>query len=42
MSSFEILKLVGKGSFGKVILVRKGRNLYAMKIMKKSDAKQTN
>ncbi|KAJ5069788.1 non-specific serine/threonine protein kinase [Anaeramoeba ignava] len=37
--SFEILKMIGKGSFGKVYLVRKKDNqkLYAMKILVKSE-----
>jgi len=37
-SDFEILTLIGEGSFGKVLLVRKkdDHNLYAMKILQKS------
>ena len=41
---FEPLKLLGTGSFGKVILVRKKNNkkLYAMKILLKSVLKESN
>jgi serine/threonine protein kinase len=40
LSSFELLKVLGKGSYGKVILVRKktghdAGSLYAMKVLKK-------
>lgn len=37
--SFEVLKLVGCGSFGKVFLVRKkdDRKIFAMKVLKKRD-----
>ena len=39
---FEPLKLLGTGCFGRVLLVRKksNHNLYAMKILLKSDLKQ--
>ena len=39
MNDFQPLKLVGKGSFGKVILVKYFENnkIYAMKILKKED-----
>ncbi len=46
LEDFELLKLLGKGSFGKVLLVRKNdepEQLYAMKVLKKtevSEAKQ--
>ena len=37
--SFEIIKLLGSGSFGRVFLVRKkgGSELFAMKVLKKRD-----
>ncbi|TKR93250.1 hypothetical protein L596_007744 [Steinernema carpocapsae] len=43
-SSFDLLKMLGQGSFGKVFLVRKnlgldGGNLYAMKVLTKSTLK---
>lgn len=43
-SQFELLKVLGQGSFGKVFLVRKvkGRDsgkLYAMKVLKKATLK---
>ena len=37
ISDFELLKLLGKGSFGKVLLVKRNEKLYAMKVMKKSE-----
>jgi serine/threonine protein kinase len=39
VDDFVILKLIGKGSYGKVYLVRrKGyENIYAMKVLKKKD-----
>ena len=46
LEDFELLKLLGKGAFGKVLLVRKNDEpgqLYAMKVLKKaelSEAKQ--
>ena len=36
-SDFFIEKTLGKGSFGRVILVRRKEKLYAMKILKKSE-----
>lgn len=41
VNDFDLLKIVGKGAFGKVLLVRKkqgtgGGKIYAMKILKKS------
>ena len=41
---FEIIKTIGRGSFGKVLLVKykKDERLYAMKILKKDVIKQTN
>lgn len=46
-SHFELLKVLGQGSFGKVFLVRKirGRDtgkLYAMKVLKKATLKGKN
>ena len=43
-SDFEIIKLLGKGSYGQVYLVRKKSNLklYAMKILKKEQLKIKN
>lgn len=43
-SQFELLKVLGEGSFGKVFLVRKvvgsdGGTLYAMKVLKKATLK---
>ncbi|KAJ7363703.1 Ribosomal protein S6 kinase alpha-3 [Desmophyllum pertusum] len=43
-SQFELLKVLGQGSFGKVFLVRKltdadAGNLYAMKVLKKATLK---
>lgn len=39
MDSFEMIKVIGKGSFGKVLLVRKkdNRKVYAMKVLSKSN-----
>lgn len=39
LEDFEMIKVIGKGSFGKVLLVRKreGRNLYAMKVLDKKN-----
>ena len=41
---FEIIKTIGRGSFGKVLLVKysKDLHLYAMKVLKKDFIKQTN
>jgi serine/threonine protein kinase len=38
VEDFELIRVIGKGSFGKVTLVRKktSGNLYAMKVLKKS------
>ena len=43
-SDFEILKLLGRGSFGKVLLVKRktNNNLYAMKVLKKDIIKLKN
>uniref|UniRef100_A0A8C0J408 Protein kinase domain-containing protein n=1 Tax=Chelonoidis abingdonii TaxID=106734 RepID=A0A8C0J408_CHEAB len=43
-SQFELLKVLGQGSFGKVFLVKKisgsdARQLYAMKVLKKATLK---
>jgi len=37
LKSFKILKVIGRGSFGKVMLVRKRdtKELFAMKVLKK-------
>lgn len=32
---FKILKVIGKGSYGKVFLVKKGSQVYAMKVLDK-------
>ena len=39
MKDFEFLSTVGKGTYGKVMLVKKKDNgqLYALKVLKKSD-----
>ncbi len=44
LSHFELLKVLGEGSFGKVFLVRKitvpdAGTLYAMKVLKKATLK---
>uniref|UniRef100_A0A3B4GNC3 Protein kinase domain-containing protein n=1 Tax=Pundamilia nyererei TaxID=303518 RepID=A0A3B4GNC3_9CICH len=44
-SQFELLKVLGQGSFGKVFLVRKvtppdANQLYAMKVLKKATLKE--
>jgi len=41
LNSFNTIKIIGKGSYAKVVLVRKKSNqkLYAMKIIKKQDIK---
>lgn len=38
LNSFTLLKLIGKGSYAKVVLVRKKDNnkIYALKILKKN------
>lgn len=42
IDDFELLKLLGKGSFGKVFLVRVigSKDLYAMKVLRKSEVKK--
>eukprot|EP00941_MAST-03F_sp_MAST-3F-sp1_P005965 g5965.t1 len=42
VDDFELLKVIGKGSFGKVFLVRhhRSQNIYAMKVLKKSMVKR--
>ena len=44
MESFDCLKVLGKGSFGKVMLVRKKDNhkIYAMKVLKKDQLLKRN
>ncbi|DAZ98265.1 TPA: hypothetical protein N0F65_008950 [Lagenidium giganteum] len=44
LDDFELLKVIGKGSYGKVTLVRKKDNnrLYAMKSLNKSNVKRRN
>ncbi len=39
LTDFELIRVIGKGSFGKVMLVRKkdSMNLYAMKVLNKSN-----
>ena len=39
IEDFQVLKLLGKGSFGKVLLVKylNNNNIYAMKILKKEE-----
>ena len=41
---FELIKVIGKGSFGKVLLVRrkKSKRLYAMKVLNKQNIMQRN
>jgi len=39
VDSFEILKVLGIGAYGKVLLVKKGPEVYAMKVIKKSRIK---
>jgi serine/threonine protein kinase len=44
LDDFELLKVIGKGSYGKVTLVRKkeGKRLFAMKSLNKSNVKRRN
>jgi protein-serine/threonine kinase len=44
LKHFEVLKILGRGSFGKVLLVEelKSKVLYAMKILKKIAIKSQN
>ncbi|CAK4083658.1 unnamed protein product [Aphanomyces euteiches] len=44
LDDFELLKVIGKGSYGKVTLVRKKGNnrLYAMKMLSKTNVKRRN
>jgi serine/threonine protein kinase len=39
IEDFTIIKVVGKGSYGKVLLVKKNddENIYAMKVLKKKN-----
>lgn len=39
MDDFNLMKVIGRGAFGKVVLVEKkdSKKLYAIKIMKKSE-----
>lgn len=36
LQDFELLSVLGKGAYGKVYLVRKSNELYAMKVLKKA------
>ena len=42
VNDFELLRVLGKGSFGKVFLVRllQGNEIYAMKVLKKSEVQR--
>ncbi len=42
LSNFTLLKVVGKGAFGKVLQVRRDDKLYAMKILKKENVIKRN
>ena len=44
MDDFELLKVIGRGAFAKVLLVRKTNNgkFYAMKILKKQQLLEKN
>lgn len=43
-SDFQMLSVIGKGSYGKVLLVKKNdtQELYAMKVLKKSEILRRN
>jgi protein-serine/threonine kinase len=42
LEDFEAIKVVGKGSYGKVMLVRKGGEVYAMKMLRKEHVLKRN
>ena len=46
MSDFDLVKVIGQGSFGKVFLVRprwtNDSTVYAMKVVKKEDVRRRN
>lgn len=44
MDDFSFIKVIGRGAFGKVVLVEKkiDKKLYAMKIMKKNEIRKRN
>lgn len=42
LNEFNPIKLLGRGSFGKVLLVERKNKLYAMKILKKEEIQRKN